>query len=125
MITAGTGLAPGMPFYIDSSGIGQPAQSDTLQHATAIGVVVRTIPQPIDDLVEYVLLAAFFILLPSGWDARTGQVGGLTPGATYYVGATPGSLTSTKPVAGYSTKIGVAQSPTVLVVQIGEPVKES
>src|SRR5512143_975350 len=123
-ITAGPGLAPGMPFYIDDDGIGQPAQSDTLQHATAIGVVIDTIPQPVDDIVEYALLAAL-IALATIWDARTGGSGGLTPGQTYYVGTTPGSLTTTQPSVGFATKVGVAKTPTTLIVQIGTPIQQS
>ena len=119
-IVAGPGLAPGMPFYVDDDGIGQPAQSDTLQHATAIGVVIDTLP--IDaPIVEYALIQALILSL-TVVSERTGNPSGFVKGQTYYVGLTPGSLTAAPPADGYSTKVGVALGPNVLAVAIGMPV---
>jgi len=123
-IVAGPGLAPGMPFYIDDDGIGQPAQSDTLQHASVIGIVIDTIPQPVtDDLVEYATLLILTVLEVTVWAERTGNPGGLVPGQTYYVGSTPGSLSTMPPVVGFSTSVGVAKAPNALAVAIGTPVE--
>lgn len=126
-IVAGPGLAPGMPFYIDDDGIGQPAQSDTLQHATVIGIVTDLIPSDtvVDvAIVEYAIVAILVEITVSVWAARTGDPSGLVTGQTYYVGSTPGSLTTMQPLVGFSTKVGVAQAPNVLSVAIGTPVEE-
>jgi hypothetical protein len=47
------------------------------------------------------------------WDAVTGQTGGLTFNATYYLSnATNGALTSTAPTSGYVVRVGTALSTT-------------
>lgn len=54
------------------------------------------------------------------WDAVTGQTGGLTPGAEYWLSAaTAGMITPTVPGAGaYLVRIGTALSTTVLEISI-------
>lgn len=121
-IVAGPGLAPGMPFYIDDDGVAQPAQNDTLEHATVIGVVLDLIPVDAS-IVEYAILAVIVEITVTVWADRTGDPSGLVPGQTYYVGSTPGSLTTTQPLVGFSTKVGVAKAPNVLAVAIGTPVE--
>jgi len=119
-IVAGANLTPGMPFYIDSNGVAQPAKNDTIVHASAIGLVSNT--APIGDIVEYALLT-FLLLATSVWDSVTGQVGGLTPGASYYVGASAGTLTTTPPAGGNQvTRVGVAKSTTAMLVSPTMPV---
>ena len=54
------------------------------------------------------------------WDSVTGGTGGLIPNAAYYLSqTTPGHL-SAPPNGGVLQKVGIAISPTVLHVQIGE-----
>lgn len=56
------------------------------------------------------------------WDAVTGQVGGLTPGARYYVSAaTPGMLTTTPPTADghVIAPVGTAKSTTEFEISVG------
>lgn len=58
------------------------------------------------------------------WDAVTGQTGGLTPGARYFLSnATAGNLTTTAPTTGYLVRVGIAVSTTQLLLQFGEPVQ--
>lgn len=62
---------------------------------------------------------------PEVWDAVTGQTGGLTPGAYYFLSdATPGHLTTTPPatIGHYVMKIGLALSSAEMLLQIGTPV---
>lgn len=63
-------------------------------------------------------------LTTAEWDAVTGEIGGLFPGALYYVGLAPGTLTSSPPfVAGQTVcQIGKAFSPTSFVIEIGAPI---
>lgn len=118
-INAGTGLAPGMPFYVDDDGLAQPALAGgTSQQGTVQGVVLALVDVDAT-AVEYVLVAGFISLVTSVWDARTGGSGGLVTGTTYYTGTTAGSLTDA-PTAG-AAKIGTATSPTTLSVAVGSP----
>ncbi|NUS39400.1 MAG: hypothetical protein HOQ02_10310 [Lysobacter sp.] len=58
------------------------------------------------------------------WDAVTGQTGGLTPGATYYLSnTTAGAITSTPPTSGFIVPIGVAMSTTRLRLNIDQPLQ--
>lgn len=58
------------------------------------------------------------------WDSLTGQSGGLTPGAVYFLDVTTaGHLTSTFPATGYGVAVGEAISTTKLVVRIGERIQ--
>jgi hypothetical protein len=53
------------------------------------------------------------------WDAVTGQTGGLTTGAKYYLSnTTAGALTTTAPSTGVLAPVGVALSTTKLVLQV-------
>jgi hypothetical protein len=60
------------------------------------------------------------VLYTEQWDQVTGSSGGLVHGATYYLDAIPGKITTTPPSApGTSiTAIGRALSSTVLVLHI-------
>lgn len=71
-----------------------------------------------------VTYAGPFTLTTAQWDAVTGQSGGLTPQAKYYLSpTTAGHLTTTKPTAGgnFAVYLGFALSSTTLMINIGEP----
>lgn len=58
------------------------------------------------------------------WDAVTGQTGGLTSGALYYLdNATAGAMSTTAPASGWVICIGRALSTTKFLINIGESVK--
>lgn len=58
------------------------------------------------------------------WDAVTGQTGGLTAGASYFLDvATAGKLTTTPPSTGFLVKVGQAISPTKFVVRVGQRIQ--
>lgn len=62
-------------------------------------------------------------LKPEQWDQITGELGGLFPGAIYYLGLDPGMLTSAAPFQpGQSVcTIGTALTPSVLIIRIRAP----
>jgi hypothetical protein len=67
-----------------------------------------------------VLLAGPLEATTDQWDAVTGDTGGLVTASPYYVGTTPGTLT-TDVLSAPGTRIaavGIALSPTVMMVQI-------
>jgi hypothetical protein len=58
------------------------------------------------------------------WDVVTGQSGGLTPGARYFLSnSTAGALTTTAPSTGYLCDVGVAMSTTKMKLRFGLPVQ--
>lgn len=58
------------------------------------------------------------------WDSVTGQSGGLTASARYYLSnTTAGSLTTTAPTTGYVAPIGLALSSTKMIVNIAPTIK--
>lgn len=68
--------------------------------------------------------SGFLAATTGQWDAVTGQTGGLTFGATYYLSnATAGKLTSTKPTSGFVVKVGVGMSTTKMAINIGPVIK--
>lgn len=88
------------------------ASTASVTAAQAVGVVAAfdAIARPV------VQLEGALALTTGQWDAVTGGSGGLSSGHAYYVSATPGHLTSTVPTTGPKVQVGVALSPTVLVV---------
>lgn len=70
------------------------AVASSLALSLSIGVIVA---EADPTLVAQVLPVGLAFLGTSEWDAVTGQTGGLTPGAVYFVGSTPGTLTTTPP----------------------------
>jgi hypothetical protein len=58
------------------------------------------------------------------WDAVTGQTGGLTTGAVYYLdNTTAGKITTTVPSTGYVCRVGIAVSTTLLKLQVAAPIQ--
>lgn len=60
------------------------------------------------------------------WDAVTGETGGLTPGADYFLTATAaGELTQTAPDASgeFVVRVGHALSETEMEIEIAQPIK--
>lgn len=58
------------------------------------------------------------------WDVVTGQVGGLTPGAMYFVSnTTAGALTTTAPSTGYIAAVGRAMSTTKMALRFDPTVQ--
>lgn len=106
------------PVYQTSSGHCDLAASDTQAHATVVGLVLdATIASGASGRVQ---TSGTVVAPTSAWDAVTGQSGGLTEGAAYYVGAA-GKITTTMP-SPWATLVGVADSSTMLRLAIQAPV---
>lgn len=62
----------------------------------------------------------------AAWDLVTGMSGGLVPGVDYFLGLTPGSITTAPPFApGIGqcvTRLGKALTPGSLVIELGDPI---
>lgn len=56
------------------------------------------------------------------WDVATGQTGGLTPGATYYLNS-PHGLTAVPVATGFLVRVGIAVNSTGLDIKISRPIR--
>lgn len=101
--------------------------ADNIQKADADGTsgrpqcigLMRTKSVPVSGVGE-VQFSGSMILTTAQWDEVTGQAGGLTPGAPYYLDVTPGKLTTTPPATGVVRLVGVASSTTVMVIIVSD-----
>lgn len=84
------------------------------------GMVVSVVADPPRDLAS-VLPVGLVNLTTAQWDAVTGQSGGLTRGAVYYLSQSViGGITTTRPSTPgtYTTRVGIALSPTVMALKM-------
>jgi hypothetical protein len=120
--TGGT-LVIGTAVYV-SGGNATEAQADAQNTVRVAGLVVDiTAPDagPVEVQADGILIAT-----TGQWDAVTGQTGGLTEGADYFLSeATAGELTTTAPsVAGdFVLRVGHALSATELEIEVAQPIK--
>ena len=111
------------PVYISSGGSVSPAQANASATQGVIGLVKD--PSIASSAQGNVQTDGGFTATTSQWDTVTGQTGGLTPGAVYFLSAaSPGKLTATAPTADgqYVVPVGKAFSSTLLDVSIGTSV---
>jgi hypothetical protein len=110
---------PGTPVYLSTStGLLTAAIATSPQAAAVMAVLAAASSTTQTPTAIY---AGPLTLTPAQWDAIvTGESGGLSPGAVYYVSAaTAGKLVTNAPDSNF-TKVGIAQSATTLIVQIGD-----
>ena len=116
--------APGSPVAFAAAGSFRRAQANALANSASLGIATASIAAAASGAIA---TAGALTLTTAQWDAIvTGESGGLTPGALYFVDpATPGNLTATAPATAGQivAPVGRAVSPTVLVIQIGQPVQ--
>lgn len=117
-------LVIGAPVYTSGSGEVDKAQANALATVDVIGLVrdasIAT-GQPGNIQTDGVLTAT-----TGQWDAITGQTGGLTVGAIYYLSpSTAGQLTATPPsaVGHFVARVGKALSETELEITIEQSVE--
>lgn len=114
----------GQPVYSDSGTTVDLAQADAQGTIRVIGLVAdASIANAASGgvLVDGVLTAT-----TGEWDAVTGEIGGLTAGANYFLdAASAGALTQTAPtVTGeFVVRIGHALSTTELEIEVQQPIK--
>lgn len=116
----------GMPVYPvngdpDADIVLKKAQANAIGTAVVPGLAASAAEAPASARVKF---AGPLTLTTEQWDAITGDSGGLTPLAIYYLSAADaGMLTTTPPTSpNYVTVIGFALSPTTMMLQIAPPV---
>ncbi len=122
---SGEAFPPGTPVCQSGGDDGTvlSAQGDSEDTAAVIGLAVAVGVETSPVLVKY---AGPLRLTTAQWDAITGESGGLTRQARYFLSsATKGKLTQTAPVGSgdFVTQVGVALSATDLMVQIGSAIE--
>ncbi len=90
------------------------AQANDATKSNALGVVVQFAAAGAHAITRY---AGPVELTTAEWDAIAGTSGGLVTNDRYYLSATPGHLHNA--VGAVIVPIGVATSPTTLLVQLG------
>ncbi|MBK8393658.1 MAG: hypothetical protein IPL26_00185 [Leptospiraceae bacterium] len=108
------------PVYISSSGKVKLSRANSTTTHKVIGLA----PSSIASLVSgYIQTDGQITGSTSEWDAVTGQTGGLTTGATYFLDeANTGKIKTTAPLTGSIVVIGIALSETSLDLNIERPI---
>lgn len=111
-------IAIGRAVYVSAADTVRLAMANAVGTTVAVGIVSAT---SISAAASGAIAFSGVVSATTGqWDAVTGQTGGLTFGATYYLdNATAGKITSTAPASGFVVKMGVAMGTTKLALNIG------
>ena len=113
----------GQPVYVDGAGTVDTAQADALATANVLGLVADT---SISAAASGGIQTGGRLTATTGeWDAVTGQTGGLTAGAKYFLDASAsGSLTTTAPTADGEVvaPVGEALSTTEMEIDIDQTI---
>ena len=114
-------LAIGMPIYVSGANAAKKAQANASGTADVLGVVkdISIAASATGSAQTDGQMTA----TTAQWDAVTGQTGGLTAGAVYFLdAATAGKMTTTAPTTTgqFVLRIGKAISPTVFDISIGQ-----
>lgn len=116
---------PGTPLAQSrsASGTAVPARANSVDTASVVGLAAGAGVVGNDVVCQF---QGVLTLTTEEWDAITTLSGGLTPGAVYYLspGFREGQLSSTKPTSGgdFVTQVGIALSPTDMMIQISATV---
>jgi hypothetical protein len=117
----GSSIVIGSTVYISAAGEITKAIANADAASLAVGVVSATIANSASGPV---VTAGTVTATTGEWDTITGQSGGLTAAADYYLdNTTAGKITTTAPGSGYVQPIGHALSTTKLKVSIGPRVQ--
>ncbi len=99
-----------------------PGRANSVNTTHVVGLAASSGPVGSQTFAQY---AGPLTLTTAEWDVITGQTGGLTLDAPYYLSsATAGKLTTTAPSAGgtFKAPVGTALSHTTMMVQITFPI---
>lgn len=111
-------IAIGRAVYVSASGQVRLANANSATTTEVVGIMASV--STAAGASGSVCIAGLEEATTAQWDAVTGQTGGLTFGAKYYLSnTTAGSLTTTAPGAGHVVLVGRALSTTKLALNIG------
>lgn len=115
-------IAIGRAVYVSGSGSVKLANGNAQGTKEVVGLVAApTIASGGSGLIA---TAGVLEATTTQWDAITGQTGGLTFNAKYFLSNTiAGALTTTPPSSGYSVRVGIALSTTRLKIDVAQSIK--
>lgn len=114
-------LPPGSPVRISASN--ECKRATALDKPNAIGFATEEIAIGATGAIQ---TDGKLAATTAEWDYLTGQTGGLTPGATYYLDDNGiGKLTVTPPTTqgNFLVRLGIAINPTDLEIKISRPIR--
>lgn len=122
-IVASVAMVAGTPVYINADGELAPANADDVSTAFVIGILQFAV-QP-NERAPILSTGQSLEQAAPLWDAIAGTSGGLVPGTPYFLKTTDGELTDTPTTTSnqFQTLVGVAESPTSLLLLLGQPYK--
>ncbi len=107
--------------YISAANTVKYAKADDEITKNAIAVCSAIIEV---DAVGAVQVSGRLTLTTSEWDLATGDTGGLSPGAIYFLSeVTAGRITTMAPASGFVVQIGTAISAVDFEISIHSPIK--
>ncbi|WP_114393519.1 hypothetical protein [Oleisolibacter albus] len=110
-------MSAGMAVYVSAAYQCQLADAADDAKATVLGLVLGAVASD-----AYVTILTDGVLEVTDWTDAAGSAA-LVPGSFYYLGAIPGTLTTTPPASGNLVHIGQALTPTKLEISLERPVK--
>ena len=114
-------LSPGQPVYVTNVASWRRAQGDAEPQAVCAGIVKLGAAVGFAATVQVVGPITFPV---ATWALITGEPGGLTPGAAYWLDpSSPAMLTKNYPTSGYQTQVGVAKTNETFTIKLWEPIR--
>lgn len=120
MVNSNAGsIVIGTPVYVSTAGHVDKADAGATSTTRVIGLVADL--GIATTATGNIAVSGILVATTGQWDAVTGQTGGLTAGAVYYLSdGTPGTLTTAAPTTtgSYVAPIGIALSATQIKIQV-------
>lgn len=117
-------LVIGTPVYISGENTARKGKADALETVDIVGLV-KDVSVDVNAAGE-IQVDSVLVATTGQWDVVTGQDGGMTPYACYYLDpVNSGRITTVVPgmEGQYGVKIGRALSPTHLLIAIKQPIR--
>ncbi len=120
---SGGAMVIGQPVFVSgvNADLAQADAQGTIRVAGLVADISAADASPVNILTDSILEAT-----TGQWDAVTGETGGLTPGANYFLDPdAPGMLTQTAPsvVGDFVVRVGHALSTTEFEIEVQQPIK--
>ena len=117
-----TAITIGMPVYISGADTAKKSVANSASTKEVVGLVSDvSVASAASGNIQ---IQGALVATTGQWDAITGQTGGLTVGARYFLdNTTAGKMTTTVPSSGYICSIGTAQSTTKFIIGLRDPIQ--
>jgi len=115
-------IAIGQAVYVSGAGAVKKALANAVATKDVLGLVLDTTIASAG--VGNIAVEGIVTATTAQWDAVTGQTGGLTAGAAYFLdNVTTGKITTVAPTSGFLARVGLAISTTQFKIGVAPPVQ--